>query len=139
MKSKQFGNRFIVRIDKGEEAVSCLKEFCAKNSITLGYITAIGAAEKVTLGFFDTKTKVYHSKELSGGFEIAPLYGNISTKDGETYLHLHANVCDRNLNSFGGHLNSALISATLECVIEIIDGKIGRFPDSETGLNLYDL
>ena len=38
---------------------------------------------------------------------------------------------------FGGHLNKAIISATCEMVINIINGKVDRFYDDVTGLNLF--
>ena len=39
---------------------------------------------------------------------------------------------------FGGHLNKAIISATCEMVINIIDGKIDRKFNEEIGLNLLE-
>lgn len=38
---------------------------------------------------------------------------------------------------FGGHLNRAVISATCEMVIHVIDGKVDRYHDEEIGLNLF--
>ena len=139
MEYKRFNNKFIVRINKGEEIVETLKKVCKDNSIKLGSVTGIGATNKVTVGLFDVDTKKYHSTELTGNYEIVPLQGNITTMDGEVYLHLHINVCDLEHHSFGGHLNSAIVSATFEAVIDIIDGKIDRKFNKEIGLNLLDL
>ena len=81
-------------------------------------------------------SKKYLSKELVGDHEITPVCGNISTMNGEVYLHLHANLCNAEHKSFGGHLNSAVVSATFEGVIDIIDGKVDRKFDEKIGLNL---
>ena len=139
MLTKKFNNKIIVRIDKGEEIVESLEKVCKDNNITLGSISGIGATDKVKIGLFDVSTKKYHSKELIGNYEIAPLSGNISTINNEIYLHLHINLCDSNHNSFGGHLNSCIVSATFECIIDIIDGKIDRKFDEAIGLNLIEI
>ena len=91
MEFKKFGKKFLIRIDRGEEIVEILKKFCEIQKITLGSVTGIGATDKVKVGLYDVDKKQYFSKELSGNYEIAPLYGNISTMNGETYLHLHIN------------------------------------------------
>ena len=138
MQFKKFNNKYIVRIDKGEEIVETIKKICKDNKIKLGSISGIGAANKIVLGLFETATKKYHSQEFNGDFEIVPLAGNISTMNGETYLHLHANIADLKHNSFGGHLTSAIVSATFETIIDTIDGEVDRKFSNEIGLNLLE-
>jgi hypothetical protein len=136
---KKFGEKYIVRVEKGEELVGALKNFCQEEKIRLGMISGLGAANRITLGLFKTDTKKYFPKEFSGDHELASVLGNISQMNGEVYLHLHAVVSDKDCQAFGGHLNSAIISGTFEGVIEKIDGEINRKYNKETGLNLYDL
>ena len=137
MKYRKFGNTFVVRLDKGEEIIETLKKFCQENNIKLASFSGIGATNKVTIGFFETGKKKYHSKEFIGDFEIAPLVGNISTKDGETYIHAHINISSPNYTAFAGHLNFAIVSATCEIFINIIDGELDREFSDEIGLNLF--
>ncbi|HEA84077.1 MAG TPA: DNA-binding protein [Thermodesulfobacterium geofontis] len=137
MEYKKFNNKYIVRIDKGEEIVETLKKFCEDNNIKLGTIRGIGATNSAKVGLYNTEEKKYYSKELKGDHEIAPLYGNISTMKGNVYLHIHANLCNQENKAFGGHLNSAVVSATFEAVIEVIDGEVDRAFNEEIGLNLY--
>ena len=39
---------------------------------------------------------------------------------------------------FGGHLNKAIVSATWEMAINVIEGNVNRYFDAETGLNIFD-
>ncbi len=139
MKFKQFGQKYVFRVEKGEELIATLKNFCKENDIKLGAISGVGASDKVTLGLFKTKTKEYAPKEFTGDYELTSVLGNISRMDGEVYLHLHANIANVDCQVFGGHLSSAVISATFEGVIEKIDGEMGRKFNEEIGLNLYDI
>jgi predicted DNA-binding protein with PD1-like motif len=139
MDYKKFGEKVFVRIDSGEEIVEMLTQICKKLDITAGTITGIGATDKAIIGLFDVKTKKYHSTELVDDHEIAPVYGNISTMNNEVYLHLHVNLFNTEHKSFGGHLTSAVVSATFEAVVDIINGKIEREFDATIGLNILKL
>lgn len=136
---RKMGSNWIIRIDKGEEVLTELKEVCEKNNIKAGFVSAIGATNKVKVGVFNTKTKAYHSEVLLGEHEITNLTGNVSRKDGEVYIHLHITVCDEEYKAQGGHLNEAWISATCEMLLTEVDGEIGRKIDENSGLNIFDL
>jgi predicted DNA-binding protein with PD1-like motif len=138
MEFRQAGLTYILRIDKGEELVETLKQFCADQNITLGSISGIGAVNKATVGLFETATKQYHSTELTGDFEIASLTGNATTMNGKPYLHLHIVLADRDHNTRGGHLNAATVSATAEIIIHTAPAAIDRKFSEEIGLNLLD-
>ena len=112
MEFKKFGNVYVVRVDKDEEIIETLKGFCATNQITLGWVSGIGAVNRVTLGLFETKPKRYIAEELTGDFEITALSGNITTMNKEVYVHLHVTVSDLQHKTYGGHLTSAIVSAT---------------------------
>ena len=139
MNYRRFNNIVIVRIDKGEEIISELKHLCKNLHISLGSITGIGATDDVTIGLMNTKTKKYQSMRFTGDHEISSLIGNITTMDSSIYLHLHIAVCDAEHKAFGGHLTSAVVSATFEGTIVINDGQVNRKSDQTTGLNLLDL
>ena len=137
MDFQKFENNYLLRLDKGEEIVSTLLDFCTKHSISLGKISGLGSTNKVKIGLFNTHTKRYSSKEYIGDFEIVNLTGNISTMNDEPYLHIHATISDSNLDAFAGHLNSAIISGTAEIFIECLPGRVDRKFSEEIGLNLF--
>ncbi len=68
MEYRKFGTKFVVRLEKGEEVVESIKTLCRENNIRLGTVSGIGAADKATIGLFETATKKYHSQELTGGY-----------------------------------------------------------------------
>jgi len=137
MEFRKFGNKYVVRLDRPEEVVSTLKRFCQEQGITLGWIMGIGAVNKVKVGLFETTSKQYIAEVFEGNYEITSLLGNVSTLNGEVYLHFHVNLSDKNHRAFGGHLNEAYISATGEFLIEAMEGKVEREFSEEVGLNLY--
>ncbi len=137
MEYRKFEDIYVMRIDKGEEIVETLKNFCRKKHIKAGWIKGIGAVNDVTIGLFETKSKNYLSKRLKGDFEITSLVGNISYMAGNPYLHLHINIAGSDYIVHGGHLDSAVVSATCEITIKTIEGEIGRQFDETIGLNLY--
>jgi uncharacterized protein len=139
MKSKRCENSYFIRIDKGEEIVGSIKKLCKKEGITAGKITGIGATNKSKIGFFNTSKKEYSEKEFIGDFEITSTTGNISTMDDETYLHIHITIADSEHKTFGGHLSSAIVSATFEGIIEKIEGDISRKFNPEIGINELDI
>lgn len=137
MEFKKFDSKYVIRLEKGEEIVESIKKLCEKEDIKLGTISGIGAINRAVIGLFETNTKEYHSKELTGDMEITSLVGNISQMDGEVYLHIHINLANEENKVFGGHLTSAIISATGEIVIDVIEGVVDRKFDEEVGLNLF--
>ena len=140
MEYKRIDDRhYVIRIDKGEEVLDQLKEFCNKEIINAGEFRGIGASDKIEIGLFNTKTKEYKTSIKEGMFEITSLLGNISRKDDDIYLHAHINFSDELLNVYGGHLVKCYISATCELIITVLNGNISREFNDEIGLNLFDL
>lgn len=137
MEYRRFDNTIILRMDKGEEILDTLKKVAIKENVKLASISALGACDHFVAGVYDVNTKEYKKNVFDGVYEITSLVGNINTMNDEYYSHLHITCADCNGNCFGGHLNEARISATCEMFITIIDGRIDRFKDELTGLNLF--
>ena len=138
MEYRQFGDDYIIRMERGENILADIKEVCQREKITLGSLQGIGALGEVTIGVFDREQFKYLSETYKGDFEIASCLGNISTQEGENYLHIHivvGNVHDGKV--YAGHLSKGIISLTGEFVIHKINGIVEREYSKEVGLNLY--
>ena len=140
MQYKKFGDDYVVSLARGEEIVSSLKEFCAKESVSLGSITGIGAGEDIELGYYDVGTKEYRTKVFKEEHEITALAGNITQMNNELYLHLHITIGNKHFEALAGHLSRATVSGACEIFIHAMTGSVSRYKDEEvTGLNLLDI
>lgn len=138
MEYRKFGNDYVLRIDRGEEILASLAEVCTKENILLGTVSGIGALGEVTLGIFSREKFAYESADFTGDYEIASCSGNISTMNGENYLHVHMVVGNTTTGEcHGGHLNRGVVSLTGEFFIHKIEGEIDRAYDESVGLNLF--
>ena len=138
MEYKRFGSKILVRIDKDEEILEKVKELALKEKIRLAAVQALGATNSFTVGVYNVAEKKYYANTFSGSFEIVSLTGTINTMDGEFYTHLHMSAGNDKGEVFGGHLNRAVVSATCEMVVDVLDGTVDRAYDPVTGLNLFE-
>ena len=137
MEYRKFNNTIVARIDKGEEILEKIKEIALKENIKLANVNALGATNDFTVGVYKVDEKKYYSNSFQGNFEIVSLTGTINTMNDEFYTHIHMSAGNDKGEVFGGHLNKAIVSATCEMIINIIDGNVDRFYDEKIGLNLF--
>ncbi len=137
MEYKKFDNTIVARIDKGEEILEQIKEIATKENIKLANINALGATNDFTVGVFKVDEKKYYSNEFKGNFEIVSLTGTINTMNGDFYTHIHMSAGNDKGEVFGGQLIKAVVSATCEMIINIIEGRVDRYHDDDVGLNLF--
>ena len=138
MEYRKFSQGYVLRLDPGEEIVASLTRLVEQEQVQLGSVTAIGAANDVTIGIFSTQEKQYHARRYQGDYEISALVGNVTRKEGDPYLHLHITIGNPVTGEVhAGHLTSATISATLELFLQVWDGQVGREFSDQVGLNLF--
>ncbi len=137
MEYRRLGNTYMVRIDRGEDIMVQLKELCEKESVRLGRVEAIGAADRAVIGVYDLEKKEYSTEEISEFMEITGLNGSITEMDGKPYIHLHATLADRNHRVHGGHVIEMRVGATCEMFVTVPEGKVARKKDEELGINLW--
>ena len=119
MEYRKFDNVIVARIDKDEEILEQLMVIAIKENIKLASVQALGAINDFTVGVYKTDEKKYYSNSFQGYYEITSLTGTINTMDGEYYAHLHMSAGNQKL------------------VITVIDGRVDRVHDEETGLNIF--
>lgn len=135
MEYRRFEDNIILRADPGDEICECLLKTAEKEDIKLAEISGLGAVNEFTTGVFDTEMKGYHSNDFKGAYEIVSRTGTLTRQDGKPYLHAHMSAGDAEGRVRGGHLNRAVVSATAEIVIRLIDGEVERRYCEEIGMN----
>jgi len=129
---------FLGRLERGDDILAGLIDFCNQEDIEAGNISAIGAVESGGVGYFDQVASEYRQVRFDQGMEIASLTGNISLKDSKLFLHCHVVLADQQGRCFGGHLLEGNIAFACEFSIQALTGEPPlRLPDEATGLFLW--
>lgn len=137
MEYKRFDSTIFVRLDPGEEIITELTKIVKEENIKLATVSGLGAVNDITVGVFKTAEKEYMANHFAGYYEIVSLTGTVTTMKEEPYFHLHMSAGNDKGEVFGGHLNKAIISATGEIVMQVVNGSVGRKFSEEIGLNLF--
>ena len=135
MKYKRFGEDIVVRLEVGEEVVASLAEIAEREGVTFAEVSGIGAVDEFCVSVFDVKAKKYFDND----FREPSMSGTVTEQNGKPYLHLHASAGRADGSVVGGHLKRAVVSATCEIVLHTVYGRVPRFFDDATGLNLMDV
>jgi predicted DNA-binding protein with PD1-like motif len=145
MKSKRVlesaGERtFVLVLDSGEEAFGAIAEFATKASLKAASLTALGAFEKATVGWFDLQKKEYRPIAVDQQCEGLSLLGDIAVgDDGKASLHMHAVLGLQDGSVRGGHFLKGIVRPTLEVTITETPAHLRRRKRPELGLALIEL
>jgi len=139
MKARKIAGGYLVRLERGEEAVETLASFVARKKIPCGFLQGIGAVKNVELGYFDTKIGKYRKRRIRGTVEVISLTGNISYLDKKPFIHAHVALAGPDQKLMGGHLFSGSVAITLEIYIKVVSRRLNRILDSQVGFNFWDL
>jgi predicted DNA-binding protein with PD1-like motif len=112
------GRVFEVRFGTGDEILTGLYDFVAKNKITSGHITGIGGlAPGALLGWGDPEVGAFKRIEIKDKTEIVSLIGDISSPNGKPYVHVHMVVGSADGTTKAGHLLEAHIAPVGELTV----------------------
>ena len=139
MEYKKIENKIVFRLEMGEGLMESTQRIATAENVKLASINGIGACSKIEMGYIDLSIKEYVFKTFKGNLEILQATGNITLKDGEPFPHIHISVANEECKAFGGHLNEAIISATFEGVMQIMDHEINREFNEDLGLALMNV
>ena len=130
---------FALIFDRGDDVVAPLQRFAAEHGLGASRITAIGAFECATLGYFDWERKDYARIPVDEQVEVLSLVGDIAL-DGDTpKVHLHAVLGRRDGSTVGGHLLDARVRPTLEVLLTDAPAHLRKRCDPASGLALIHI
>jgi predicted DNA-binding protein with PD1-like motif len=128
---------FALVLDAGEEAFGCITRFAGDNGMSAASLTAIGAFERATIGFFDVASKAYEEIAVDAQSEVLSLIGDIAEgDDGQASVHAHVVLGLRDGSTKGGHLLKGLVRPTLEIIVTEMPGHLRRRKAPELGIAL---
>ena len=135
---EQAGERtFVVVLDAGDEAFATITEFANKNRLGGASLSAIGAFERATVGWFDLRTKAYRPIEVDEQCEGLTLLGDIAIgDDGKASLHMHAVMGLSDGTTRGGHFLKGIVRPTLEVTIVETPAHLRRRKQPGLGIAL---
>jgi uncharacterized protein len=130
---------FAVVFAPGDEVLAGLQQLAGEQRLSAASFTAIGAFERVVLGYFDLEKRDYDRIPIDEQVEVLTLTGNIALAAGKPKLHAHVVVGRADGTAHGGHLLEARVRPTLEVVLVESPAHLVRVADEKTGLALLDL
>ncbi|TIN30310.1 MAG: DNA-binding protein [Mesorhizobium sp.] len=131
---------FVVVLDPGEEAFAALTTFAVDQKAGSASLTAIGAFERATVGWFDPSAKTYRKIPIDEQCEVLSAIGDIALgDDGKPSLHVHAVLGLSDGTTRGGHLLEGIVRPTLEVTPVEAPGHLRRSKRPELGVALIDL
>lgn len=136
MKAYTSSHHRLVIINKGEEVHEQLCKFASEQALTSAWVSMIGGASSVTLGFYDIVNKTYIWNDYDEPLEIVSLSGDLAIVDGQPFFHLHGVFARRDSTCIAGHVKQCVIGLTGEALVTPLQIKIGRAFDEATGLKL---
>ncbi|OGG59215.1 hypothetical protein A3C86_00505 [Candidatus Kaiserbacteria bacterium RIFCSPHIGHO2_02_FULL_49_16] len=141
MHSTKDGKNHVIILERGEDVIPALEEYCAENKIIAGVFTGIGAVNNIEIGYYDFDKREYHFRKEEGDFEVASMNGNVALFDGKPFIHAHAVLsrCDKTLECIGAHIKTASVAVTLEVFLTETKVSLTRKHNDFIGLKLLQV
>lgn len=109
---------FVVVLDAGDDAFTSLTDFANQHHLGSAALSAIGAFERVTVGWFDLRARTYRPIAIHEQCEGLSLLGDIAIGDDyKASVHIHAVLGLSDGTTRGGHFLKGIVRPTLEVTI----------------------
>jgi predicted DNA-binding protein with PD1-like motif len=130
---------YVVVCDPGDEAVSALTQFARAERLEAAQLTAVGAFERATVGWFDRAARDYRRIPVDEQCEVLSLIGDIAVGQDGPILHVHAVLGLSDGTTRGGHLLEGRVFPTLEVVVTETPAELRKVMRPDIGIALIDL
>jgi len=134
------GYNYLIRLERGERLMAAIEQFVAEAKIEGAWLSGLGAASDVELGFYNLSSKEYKWRTFGNMMEMASLTGNVAFDEtGKLVVHLHGVFADDEYQTVGGHVKDLVAGGTVEIFVHRAYQPMYRKHDGATGLELFDL
>jgi uncharacterized protein len=130
---------YVVVCDPGDEAVATLTRFARAERLEAAQITAVGAFEHATVGWFDRAARDYRRIPVNEQCEVLSLLGDVAEGQDGPILHMHAVLGLPDGTTRGGHLLEGKVFPTLEVVVTETPAQLHKVLRPDIGIALIDL
>ncbi len=131
------GRFFLIRVPSGSELVDYIKNYVKDLGISTGVLWLIGAFRRAKIGFFMEDEGLYRTTDVNEFTEVVSASGNISSIDGEPFIHVHVALGRTDGSCIGGHLIEGVVFTAEVWIQELIGGELKRV--KEGSLYLWPL
>ena len=129
---------YVVVCDGGDEAVSALVEFARSERLKAVHITALGAFQEATVGWFDRAARDYRRIPVDEQCELLSLVGDVAQGEDGPVLHVHVVLGLSDGTARGGHLLEGRVFPTLEAVVSETPAPLRKVLRPDIGIALIN-
>ena len=91
MEYRKIGETYYIRMDRGDEIVSTLKNICRQEGILSATYSGIGGCSDVEMQVFIPERGEFETEKVEGPLELVSLMGNVVSDDSnQLFHHTHA-------------------------------------------------
>jgi len=132
--------RYLCRLERGEDIIEGLSELMRREELGCGTVTGLGAVDRARLGLYRVERQQYLDRSFEGDFELCGLTGTLSWHREAPFPHVHLMLVDEDFAAVGGHCFEARVSATVELFVTAFqEPRVERLMHESIGLHLMDL